>query len=171
MGQLLPVRDVGSIGVVTDIRPASLPINAFTRAKNVRFDEGRVGRSPVFRAIKESLGFNPRFTYAIPADASGGFAAIVLVSDTFNIKQYANGTVSSLQGSISTTSVNASSMTGASLADIAYINRRDQVPVYMLNGGSSFATLPNWDSSWRAESVRAYGDFLLAVNLTETVYT
>ena len=167
MGQLLPVRDVGSIGVVTDIRPASLPINAFTRAKNVRFDEGRVGRSPVFRAIKESLGFNPRFTYAIPADASGGFAAIVLVSDTFDIKQYANGTVSSLQGSISTTSVNASSMTGTSLADIAYINRRDQVPVYMLNGGSSFATLPNWDSSWRAESVRAYGDFLLALNLTE----
>jgi hypothetical protein len=75
--------------------------------------------------------------------------------------------VSSLQGSISTTSVNASSMTGTSLADIAYINRRDQVPVYMLNGGSSFATLPNWDSSWRAESVRAYGDFLLALNLTE----
>tara|TARA_B110000093_G_scaffold44809_1_gene47872 strand:+ start:466 stop:1758 length:1293 start_codon:yes stop_codon:yes gene_type:complete len=58
-------------------------------------------------------------------------------------------------------------MTGTSLADIAYINRRDQVPVYMLNGGSSFATLPNWDSSWRAESVRAYGDFLLALNLTE----
>lgn len=41
MGQLLPVRDVGGVGVVTDIRPASLPINAFTKAKNVRFDEGK----------------------------------------------------------------------------------------------------------------------------------
>ena len=178
MGQLLPVRDVGSIGVVTDIRPASLPINAFTRAKNVRFDEGRVGRSPVFRAIKESLGFNPRLVYAIPADASGGFAAVVLVSDTFSIKQYANGIVSSLQGSVATTAVNSSSITATSLADIAYINRRDRIPVYMLNGGSSFAELPNesatadtysgeWDSTWRAQSIRAYGDFLLALNLTE----
>ena len=168
MGQLLPVRDVGSIGVVTDIRPASLPINAFTRAKNVRFDEGSVGRSPVFRTIKDSLGFNPRFTYAIPADVSGSYAAVVLVSDTFALKQYTGNSVSSIQGSIATTSAVATSITGTSLADIAYINRRDQVPVYMANGGTSFAALPNWDSNWRAESVRAYGDFLLALNTTES---
>jgi hypothetical protein len=167
MGQLLPVRDVGGVGVVADIRPASLPINAFTRAKNVRFDEGKVGRSPVFRAIKESLGFNPRFTYGIPADTSGGFAVIVIVSDTFSINQYANGSLSSLQGSIGTTAANPSSITGTSLADMAYINRIDQVPVYIANGGSSFAALPNWDSTWRTESLRAYGDFLLALNTTE----
>lgn len=168
MGQLLPVKDVGSIGVVTDIRPASLPINAFTRAKNVRFDEGSVGRSPVFRTIKDSLGFNPRFTYAIPADASGSYAAVVLVSDTFALKQYRNNSVSSIQGTIATTSVFSAPITGTSLADIAYINRRDQVPVYMANGGTSFAALPNWDSNWRAESLRAYGDFLLALNTTES---
>tara|TARA_B110000208_G_C11760866_1_gene426863 strand:- start:767 stop:1996 length:1230 start_codon:yes stop_codon:yes gene_type:complete len=38
----------------------------------------------------------------------------------------------------------------------------------MANGGTSFAALPNWDSNWRAESVRAYGDFLLALNTTES---
>ena len=167
MGQLMPVRDVGSVGVVTDVRPASLPLNAFTRAKNVRFDEGRVGRSPVFRVIKDTLGFNPRFTYGIPAATSGGFAVIVIVSDAFDIKQYANGSVSSLQGSIATTSANPSSITGTFLADMAYINRIDQVPVYMANGGSSYAALPNWDSTWRTESLRAYGDFLLALNTTE----
>lgn len=167
MGQILPVRDVGGVGVVTDIRPASLPINAFTRGKNVRFDESRVGRSPVFRTIQDSLGFKPRFTYAIPSDSSGGYASVVIVSDTFAIKQYTNGSITSLQGSISTTASNISPLTGTSLADIAYINRRDQVPVYMVNGGSSFATLLNWDSTWRAESVRSYGDFLLALNITE----
>jgi len=167
MGQLLPVRDVGTIGVVTDIRPASLPIHAFTRAKNVRFDEGRVGRSPVFRAIKDSLGFKPRFSYGIPAATNGGFAVIVLVSDTFLIKQYANGAVTSLQGSISVTSSIPSSVVGTNLADIAYLNRVDQVPVYMANGGSSFAALPNWPSTHRTESLRAYGDFLIALNTVE----
>jgi hypothetical protein len=167
MGQLLPVRDVGSIGVVTDIRPASLPINAFTKAKNVRFDEGKVGRSPVFRKIKDSLGFNPRFSYGVPANSSGNFASIVLVSDTYEFKAYANNAVVSKQGSLSATSASVHPFTGTSLADIAYINRIDQPPVFMANGGSAFATLTNWPSGYRAESVRAYGDFLIALNMTE----
>ena len=167
MGQLLPVRDVGSIGVVTDIRPASLPINAFTKAKNVRFDEGKVGRSPVFRKIYDSLGFNPRFSYGVPANSSGNFASIVLVSDTYEFKAYANNAVVSKQGSLSATSASVHPFTGTSLADIAYINRIDQPPVFMANGGSAFATLTNWPSGYRAESVRAYGDFLIALNMTE----
>ena len=167
MGQLLPVRDVGSIGVVTDIRPASLPINAFTKAKNVRFDEGKVGRSPVFRKIKDSLGFNPRFTYGVPANSSGNFASIILVSDTYEFKAYANGSLVSNQGSLSATSASVHPFTGTSLADIVYINRIDQPPVFMANGGGSFAPLTNWPSGYRAESIRAYGDFLIALNTTE----
>jgi hypothetical protein len=167
MGQLIPVRDVGSVGVVTDIRPASLPTNAFTKAKNVRFDEGKVGRSPVFRKIKESLGFKPRFTYAIPSNSSGSFASIAIVSDTFDIKAYANGNIVTRIGTLSTTSSKSTPFTGTNLADIAYINRVDKVPVYMANGGTSFATLPNWDSTWRTGSLRAYGDFLIALNTTE----
>ena len=175
MGQLLPVRDVGSIGVVTDIRPASLPINAFTKAKNVRFDEGKVGRSPVFRKIKDSLGFNPRFTYGVPANSSGNFASIVLVSDTYEFKAYANNALVSRQGSLSATSASVHPFTGTSLADIAYINRIDQPPVFMANGGSNFAVFSQFGATdsngdpifWRAESLRAYGDFLIALNMTE----
>lgn len=169
MGQLIPVRDVGSVGVVTDIRPASLPTNAFTKAKNVRFDEGKVARSPVFRNVKDSLGFSPRFTYAIPSNASGSFAEVAIVSDTFDIKAYANGSIVSKIGTLSTTSSRAFPFTGTNLADITYLNRFDKVPVYMANGGSSFATLPNWDSTWRTVSLRAYGDFLIALNTTEGI--
>ena len=165
--KLPQIRDVGDIGVVTDIRPASLPLNGFSRAKNVRFDEGKVARSPVFRKIKDSLGFNPRFTYGIQGVYGGGFASIVMVSDTYQFKTYQNGSVSSAQGSLSTTSASNTPMTGTNLADIAYINRADKVPAYMLNSGTNFAVLPNWDSTWRAESVRSYGDFLLALNITE----
>ena len=167
MAKLPQIRDVGDIGVITDIRPASLPLNGYSRAKNVRFDEGRVARSPVFRKIKDSLGFNPRFTYGIQGEYGGGFASIIIVSDTYQFKAYQNGTVSSAQGSLSTTSSSGTPLTGTNLADIAYINRSDKVPAYMLNSGSNFAVLPNWDSTWRAESVRSYGDFLLALNITE----
>ena len=121
----------------------------------------------MFRKIKESLGFSPRFTYAIPSNASGSFASIALVSDTFDIKAYANGNIVTRIGVLSTTASRPTPFTGTNLADIAYINRVDKVPVYMANGGTSFATLPNWDSTWRTASLRAYGDFLIALNTTE----
>ena len=168
MPQMLPVRDVGMRGVITDVSPASLPPNAFTRAKNVRFDEGKVSRAPVFRNISDSLGITPRFTYAIPASTSSAYSSIVVVSPTYQIREYANNAVVSRQGSISATSSSPARFTGTALADITYLNRNDRVPVYMANGGSQFANLPNWDANWRAESLRAYGDFLVALNTTES---
>jgi hypothetical protein len=168
MAKLPQIRDVGTLGVITDIRPASLPLHAFSRGKNVRFDEGKVSRAPVFRKLKDSLGFNPRFTYGIPGEYGGGFASIIMVSDTYQLKSYQNGTVTSVQGSLSLTSSNNNTVTGTNLADITYLNRADKVPVYMAPSGSNFAALPNWDSNWRAEAVRSYGDFLLALNLTES---
>lgn len=168
MPQMLPIRNVGEVGVITDASPASLPPNAFTRAKNVRFDEGKVSRAPVFRRIQDSLSIIPRFTYAIPASTSSSYASIILVSPTYQIREYANNAVASRQGSISTTSSSVARFTGTALADITYLNRNDRVPVYMANGGTQFADLPNWDSNWRAESLRAYGDFLVALNTTES---
>lgn len=167
MANIIPVRGVGDVGVVTDIRPASLPVAAFTRAKNVRFDQGAVSRGPVFRTIKSSLSVIPRFTYGIPAAAGGGFSNVIMVSPTYQIQSYNNGSVVSRQGSIATTSASTASFTGASLADITYLNRNDKIPVYMANGGSSFADLTHWDSTWRTEVLRSYGDFLIALNNVE----
>ena len=172
MGQTLPIRGVGDVGVLADAAPASLPPQAFTRAKNVRFDEGAVVRAPVFRAVKD-LTFNPRFSYGtIP---SSGHGTVLMVSDTFVIQEYANGTTTDRSGSISAMASNQAPFTGTTLANIAYFNRNDRMPVHRLNGGTVFADIPNqtavdgplWVSSWKAESLRSYGDFLLALNMVE----
>lgn len=168
MANIIPVRGVGDIGVVTDIRPASLPVAAFTRAKNVRFDQGSVSRGPVFRTIKSSLANIPRFTYGIPAAPGGGFSNVVMASPTYQISSFNNGSITSRQGSVSTTSSTTARFSGASLADITYLNRNDKIPVYMANGGSAFAVLANWDANWRTEALRSYGDFLIALNMTES---
>ena len=47
----LPVRNLGGVGVVTDVNPYDLPSNAFSDARNVLFDDGRVSRSPVFKQL------------------------------------------------------------------------------------------------------------------------
>ena len=172
MGQTLPIRGVGDVGVLADASPASLPPQAFTRAKNVRFDEGAVVRAPVFRAVKD-LTFNPRFSYGtIP---SSGHGTVLMVSDTYVIKEYANGTTTDRSGSISAMASNQAPFTGSTLANITYFKRNDRIPVYRINGGTNFADIPNqssatgdnWVSSWRTESLRSYGDFLIALNMIE----
>ena len=51
----LPIRGLGSVGVVTDVDPYNLPINGFTRGKNVRFHEGKVTHGPVFRDVAATI--------------------------------------------------------------------------------------------------------------------
>jgi len=161
---ILPIRELGSTGVITDKSPYNIPINAFSRGFNVRFDEGKVLRAPIFRTVKDTLGFNPRFVYGIVP--SVGFDSVVMASDGWNIYEYANASVSNRSGSI-TGSSDPRPYTGTSLADVTYINRPDRVPVYRGPAGVNFADLPNWDANWRAASLRSYGDFLIALNMTE----
>lgn len=161
---IIPVRELGSEGVVSDKSPYNIPLNAFSHAMNVRFDEGKVTRAPIFRTVKASLGFTPRHVYGItPAN---GYDTVIMVSDTFSIHEYSAGTVNNRSGSISASS-DPRPFTGTSLADVTYINREDRVPVYRLPSGTNFVDLGNWPSNFRAGALRSYGDFLIALNITE----
>ena len=161
---IIPVRDLGSVGVITDVASYNLPINGFSTAINVRFDEGKVRRAPVFRKVKDSLGFTPR--HAVGVVPATGYDTVVMVADDYAIKEYAAGTVTDRSGSISGSS-DPRPFTSTQLADVVYINRPDRVPVFRGPGGTNFADLTNWPSNYRATSLRAFGDFLVALNTTE----
>ena len=161
---ILPIRDLGSVGVITDISPYNIPINSFSTAINVRFGSGEVSRAPIFRNIKDTLGFTPRFAYGnVPA---AGFDTVLMASDNWAIYEYASGVVTNVSGSVSG-SIDPRPYTGTALADVTYINRPDRVPVFRGPAGSTFADLPNWDATWRCAALRSYGDQLIALNMTE----
>lgn len=161
---IIPVRNLGSAGVITDTSAYNIPINAFSTAVNVRFDEGKVRRAPIFRKVKDSLGFTPRHSFGlVPAT---GYDKVILVSDAFAIHEYASGTVTNRSGSISASS-DPRPFTATQLADVVYINRPDRVPVFRGPQGSNFADLTTWPSTFRATSLRSFGDFLVALNTTE----
>lgn len=161
----LPIRGLGNTGILTDPNPYNIPITGFTRGNNVRFDEGKIKRAPVFRTVKDSLGFDPRAAFGVVPNT--GFDTVLMVSDDYDIKEYSNGTVTDRTGSISG-STDPRPFTISSLADVVYINRPDRVPVFRLPTGTNFADLTNWDSNWRAVSLRPFGDFLLGLNMTES---
>ena len=164
----LPIRNLGQTGVITDLNPYNLPITGFTKGVNVRFDEGKVSRSPVFRSVRDSLGFDPRGAFGVVP--STGFDKVVIVSDVWNIYEYAAGSFSNVAGTITGTT-DPRPFTICSLADVTYINRPDRVPVYRGPLGSNFADLPNWPSNHRANALRPFGDFLIAMGMAEGTAT
>jgi len=161
----LPIRNLGSTGVLTDLNPYNLPITGFSKGVNVRFDEGKVRRAAIFRGVKDSLGFDPRAAFGI--QPTSGFDKVLIVSDDYVIKEYASGSLTDRSGSISASS-DPHPFTICSLADVIYINRPDRVPVFRLPAGTDFADLTNFDSNWRATALRPFGDFLLALGLVES---
>jgi len=117
--------------------------------------------------------FYPRHTYGITTDS--GYHTVLVVSDTFEVLEYSNAALTSVfTGSEVETNAR---VTTTHLANQVYINRDDRVPVYRSTSGSTFAALPNWgadsnndntlDITWKCSSLRAYGDFLIALNVTE----
>ena len=167
---LLPVRQLGSAGVVTDLDPFNLPINGFTRAKNVRFtQDGNIERSPVFRDVSggdlsSSLDGNPSHITGV-FGGSSGYDSITLVTDVYHVYTFSGGTLTSNVDFA--TSASTVPFTSTTLADVQYLNRPDRVPVFLGPSGTTFANLTNWPSTHRCVSLRSYGDFLIALGMTE----
>jgi hypothetical protein len=160
----LPVRGLGSVGVVTDVDPYNLPINGFTRGKNVRFHEGKVTHGPVFRDVSPTSTIsNPIFAYGI--QSATGYDTVLLIDDTFQIKELSNGVFTTRHAA--TTQSPLHEVTATTLANVIYVNRSDQIPLHRTSSNSSFTDLPNWPSTYRAKSLRSFGDFLIALNTTE----
>ena len=160
----LPIRGLGSVGVVTDVDPYSLPINAYTRAKNVRFNEGKVSRGPIFRTVSGNLSFTPKFSFGL--SALTGFDTVLLVDDTFDIYELSNGATT--QRLNSSTSASIEPVTATILADVQYVNRADTAPVSRAPSASSFTALANWPSGMKTTALRSFGDFLLALGTVES---
>jgi hypothetical protein len=64
-------------------------------------------------------------------------------------------------------SVDPRATTGTFLGDVQYVNRPDQAPRYFGPQSTQFAILPNMDSQWTCRALRAWGDYLIAINVTK----
>ena len=155
----LPIRGLGSVGVVTDVDPYNLPINAFTRAKNVRFNEGSVQRGPIMRGVAD-ISFDPVFAYGITS--LSGFDTVLVVDDVFDVREFSNGTFTTRKTTSGTASA-IPSVTATTLADVQYLNRDDQTPISRTPSQTNFIDLPNWPTGMRTTALRSFGDFLLAL--------
>jgi hypothetical protein len=136
---------------------------------NVRFENGKITRGPVFRTVKAYTSeFEPAFLFSIPPIAAG-FDGLVSVNSSFTkVYQVAGDTLTDLTPTSVTSITSSAAYTAAFLGNVAYLNRPSHVPHHKAPGDVRFLPLTAWNSNWRTSSLRAYKDFLVALNVTKS---
>lgn len=187
----LPVRTLGAIGVVTDTSPYDLPLNAFSKAVNVVFDEGRVQRSPVFKtlysAIRSALSFND--VQGVISDSPGTYentlgglssrqrfigsyatanVESILVCDVDGtVREYIDGDVKIV--STSNDADNLAPWSHAQAAGLSALARKGSVPLIrnLATEGSYGLMRGDWNPTHTCAVIRSYNDFLIALNVSK----
>ncbi|MGE8142290.1 hypothetical protein ACQKOE_09970 [Novosphingobium sp. NPDC080210] len=165
----LPVRNLGGGGIITDIHPYDLPNNTFSAGVNVRFENGTVMRGPVPQDVTKFAGehvdFSPAHLFYIPSVSSGSESLVAVANDYSKILSVVGNTITDVTPIGISTGDTGDPFSHDFLGNITYLNRRSNVPLYKSGSALDFAALPAWDSGWRCTVLRAYKDFLIALNV------
>lgn len=165
----LSLRELGTVGIVSDVHPYDLPTPALSAGINIRFDQQKISRAPVHRLLYEFGGaeasFKPAFFFSIPAVASGVEQLVSVSSDYSKIYSVNGAAITDVTHTGATPNDTGEPFTSCILGDVTYLNRRSFVPLKMAQSDAQFVALPNWDATWRAGVLRSYKSFLVALNV------
>jgi len=163
----IPIRELGAIGVITDVNNTDLPVQAVSDARNVRFADGRITNAHVWRSALESpsLGI-PVFTFSV--EDSNDYDILGYVTTTGTVGHIYNGaeTDVTLTGFVPAATI--APVSYCTLQGLHYLNQEDRVPWVYDTTSSNYIVLANWDSNHRCKVLRAFKDYLVALNITKT---
>lgn len=162
---LIPFRNLASKGIIKDLPPYQLDASSFSDGSNVWFHGGVVSRSPSFRTVADALSFTP---YAMGSiRQSSGQDQVFMMGAGQTCYLYSSGAVTNVTPAAYTPATSARAITTTVLAQVAYLNDPANTPFYYGPGGGLFAALPGWDATWRCRSLRAFQNYLVALNVTK----
>ena len=194
----LPIRNLGSSGLITDMDAQDIPISAFSDCRNVVFDQGSVKRSPGFKRIyelpvSEAVSWSAvSGTYANYAYTwYGGLAtenadqtrhiasyysptngAILIGCNTDgSVYDYVNGQFEDVSPAQSSTSTDLVGWTHNQISGLSVVNRYGYSPYIrdiISDANYSKMTVGDWPTTDYAVSMRTFKDFIIALNVYET---
>lgn len=166
----LPVRNIGKAGLMMDNEPWDEPWEAWSSGTNIRFDDGKAQRAPIFRT----------FTTAASSTLLSGVGGVISYRpySGFDVSYFIDQSGRIQQAPVTAATPDASGpgyvpvvgtaqFTTAHLADCLYVNRESGVPRVLTPGATTFVPVPNWPTSYTAQVVRALSSFAVAFNITK----
>lgn len=167
---LVPIKQVGAIGVNKDLSSAELPPNAWTDASNIRFLDGYAyqfyGHGPVYGTPSAT----PQ--HVVPVTIAGArYWIYTTAAGTYCVTITAGAAVhTDLTHATPRTGV-VNQWTSTVLSGIPILNVGDisKVPMsWDLNTANNFVDLANWPANTYCKSLRTYKNSLVALNVTKT---
>jgi hypothetical protein len=161
---IVPVRNLGKYGVITDRDPYELPAEAWSFASNARFHTGKISRAPVFRSVTE-LADDARFV--VSASQADGLDLLFVGFQDGTVQRFTSGSFVDFSPTGYAPAALDALWTTTMLANVLYVNREDRVPWKYGPSDTEFDELPNWDPTWRTRLLRTCGGALVALNVTK----
>jgi len=166
---LIPIDNVGQMGIVKDINSWQLPPNVWTDGNNIRAEHGAIQKTPGYKEVMASCPVAPYHIVNLEVGASnywiiGGTAKIYVHdgSSWTDITRTSGGDYSATAKEGWTSTVLGGVLIMA--------NGYDDPQFWALTSGvpstsTKMADLSNWPASTEAYSVRAFRSFLIALNI------
>jgi hypothetical protein len=161
------INDLGTIGVIADTPAHLIPPEAFTTALNMRVVNNGMQR---LGGQERTFGTPPVAPhFALPVRT----AASVYWLYTSLTKAYVwdgSGHSDATRVAGDYTAAQTRDWNGTLLASIPILNNSVDVPQYWapIAAGVRLQNLTNWPSTVRAKVIRAFGPFLIAINITKS---
>ena len=173
---LIPIDQVGQIGIVKDINAWQLPPNVWTDGNNIRAEHGAIQKTPGYKEVMASCPVAPYYITNLLAGATsywivGGLTKIYV----HNGSSWTDITRSSGDYSATARAGWVSTVLGGVLI---MTNGVDDPQFWALSSGvpavgTRMADLSNWPASTECKSMKAFRSFLISLNVTKstTKYT
>ena len=167
---LIPFTNIGQIGVNKDLSAHELPINAWTDAKNVRFLDGYAYQFFGHGEVYNSPAFAPQ--HILPVNiGSARYWIYATAAKTYATTVTGGAVVTSDITHVTPRTGVVNQWTSTSLSGIPIFNAGDAltIPMYWnLNTANKFVDLSNWPAATYCKSIKAYKNYLVALNITKT---
>jgi len=168
---ITPVNALGEFGIIKDIFPHELPLNAWSDGRNVSFVDGYAQKTPGYLDVFTTLPHVPYWALPVPKTVTynwivAGTAKVYV----FDGGDYVNITRQTASVDVDYTGNVDNKWTGCVLGGIPVINNGVDVPQMWIpaNTGTKLAALANWPSDTRVKVLRGYKQFLLGLNVTKS---
>lgn len=162
------IDQLADIGIAKDPTDQTLAPNAWTDAKNIAFKDGKVCRGLGRRKIFDPPTVNP-YKLFFTTDASREAAVIYMgLQKAFAYMGGSHNDITRLAGDY--TGGASDRWNGGPFAGVLIANNGIDVPQRWApqNAATPFQDLDNWPADWRASVVRPFGNFLVALAITDT---
>jgi len=172
---IVRVPNCGAAGVVQDLSVHELPINAWTDANNMRFLDGYAYQAYGYNEVYNSASVIPYHVLPVIIGTArywiyASLAKIYCTTISGGAAVHTNLTRQTAGVDVDY-SATANSWTSTVLGGVPILNpgnTTDPPQQWDLNTANNFAALSNWPAATYCKSLRAYKNFLVALNITDT---